>query len=988
MIQCCSCCGGGVHVAHAGLSNRPGLTKLDYRLGTHGAFRKAMLSRLSSSAYPELHRLRTRDAADFSIAFLDACATVADVLCFYQERLANEGYIETAAERRSLLELSRLIGYAPRPGVSASAYLAYTLEKGAAKAEIPKGSKASTIPGPGEDMQAFETSEALTAHEKWNSIKPRLTEPQTSASIREEKLYLKGTATQLKPGDRLLLKPTADRAVWQVARVQSLEAIETEKYTRVELKLLPRRGSRPAAEEPSVDETDTASRVGAGKSVTGLSSAVISALAKPAAVAPVGAKELQRSAAKAFETGQETFPRLLTHLQPAVAPTLYAAWNNAAPSNPVEIEVFALRIEARPFGHNAPLRFDHLDDETRRPVMGEWKASEPWNALTEKEKDDPEKTKDRNSETKPTEFHRLRTLYLDNDYEVSSLSEIVIEDRQDEVSIIRAVSAVKASISAYGLSGKTVKIQWEDLPADNDKKSKHGGDLPGGGDDAWLASDSDFASVRGVRVFAGGEKLELAERPIKDDICGEEIELDGVYEGLEAGQWLIVNGERTDIAGVTGIYASELVMLAGVEHHLESGEGGAAAGETYHSKITLEAQSFGAEGEPRPGLAYCYKRDTVTINANVVKATHGETRSEVLGSGKAAEAFQTIELKQFPLTHVSAPTASGIESTLEVLVNGVAWRETPSLAGENERSRRFGTRTDDESRTSVMFGDGTHGQRLPTGRENIRAAYRSGLGRQGNVKAKQISLLSSRPLGVKEVINPVRASGGADRESLAAIRSNAPASVTAFDRLVSIEDYSDFARTFGGVGKAAAAQVSHPQRGAVLHVTIAGDGDDPVEEGSDLFRNLRQALTLYGDEDVRIHLALRKRWAVIISAKVKVAPDFRWEFVEPVIRAQLLEKFGFERMELGGTLFRSAVFAAVQAVEGVDYVDIDVFDALDETQVKAAFTSSASVPLGLKEKISAGIASYSESAGNFATAGLAYLAPDMKDTLILQEIKS
>jgi hypothetical protein len=45
-------------------------------------------------------------------------------------------------------------------------------------------------------------------------------------------------------------------------------------------------------------------------------------------------------------------------------------------------------------------------------------------------------------------------------------------------------------------------------------------------------------------------------------------------------------------------------------------------------------------------LAYTYKRDTVTINANVAKASHGETRKEVLGSGDGSKALQQFTLKR------------------------------------------------------------------------------------------------------------------------------------------------------------------------------------------------------------------------------------------------------------------------------------------------------------------------------------------------------
>ncbi len=96
-----------------------------------------MLARLSSSDYPALAALKTRDDDDFSIAFLDATAVVLDILTFYQERLANESYLRTATQLYSLTQLSQLIGYQPSPGVSASTYLAFTHHRGHRPAHRP-----------------------------------------------------------------------------------------------------------------------------------------------------------------------------------------------------------------------------------------------------------------------------------------------------------------------------------------------------------------------------------------------------------------------------------------------------------------------------------------------------------------------------------------------------------------------------------------------------------------------------------------------------------------------------------------------------------------------------------------------------------------------------------------------------------------------------------------------------------------------------------
>src|SRR5271167_1842295 len=139
----CGCCVGIQIATPVSEVNPPGLSALSYRVGTYATFFETMVARLSNlyldvpspggngtnRIYP-LTQLTTRELTDPSIAMLDAWAIVADVLTFYQERIANEGYLMTATERRSILELARLVGYTLRPGVSASVYLAFTMATG------------------------------------------------------------------------------------------------------------------------------------------------------------------------------------------------------------------------------------------------------------------------------------------------------------------------------------------------------------------------------------------------------------------------------------------------------------------------------------------------------------------------------------------------------------------------------------------------------------------------------------------------------------------------------------------------------------------------------------------------------------------------------------------------------------------------------------------------------------------------------------------
>src|SRR5256885_955703 len=129
-LDSCHCCEALTAQTPAAVKNRPGLSAIAYRVGTHSQFKKSMLAALSDITRPALQNLKTRDNDDFSIALLDAVATAADVLTFYQERIANESYLRTAVERRSVLELAREIGYELSPGVAAETWLPFALETG------------------------------------------------------------------------------------------------------------------------------------------------------------------------------------------------------------------------------------------------------------------------------------------------------------------------------------------------------------------------------------------------------------------------------------------------------------------------------------------------------------------------------------------------------------------------------------------------------------------------------------------------------------------------------------------------------------------------------------------------------------------------------------------------------------------------------------------------------------------------------------------
>jgi len=248
------------------------------------------------------------------------------------------------------------------------------------------------------------------------------------------------------------------------------------------------------------------------------------------------------------------------------------------------------------------------------------------------------------------------------------------------------------------------------------------------------------------------------------------------------------------------------------------------------------------------------------------------------------------------------------------------------------------------------------------------------------------------------VINPLPASGGVDPENVDQARRNAPLAVMALDRLVSVQDYEDFARSYAGIGKALALRLSDGQRD-VVHISVAGIDDVPLERESDLFQNLLQALHDYGDPRLPVMMDVCERVLLLIKANVRLHPDYLWSSVEPKIRKELLSAFGFVSREPGQDVVQSEVVSAIQRVPGVVYVDLDILDAVSETEIlepaevakKMAnlMETSDAIKDELPEpRIVAEEARIEENRGinQIKPAQIAYLSSDIPEAIVLKEL--
>jgi hypothetical protein len=1085
----CSCCEGVDVLTPITVFNRPGLDAIAFRVGTHGSFLETMKARLSSSAYPALAELTTRESRDASIALLDAWATIADVLTFYQERIANEGYLGTAIERRSVLELARLVGYRLRPGLSASVYLAYTLEPTQETTIIEAGNKAQSIPGPNETPQVFETAERLIAYSGVNLMKPRVTQPQllNSPTFGEISLVVKGASLNLRVNDAVLLQftmlapvqvqtafyivtevtltPELDRTTLKLnlqgpapqflstalnLAAQAFVAVnDLSKYLDIAAfglsptsKTVEKTTQRLALLQTTIAGTaDDATKLAAldaelakllpfltsqyafafGHGWDGIASwlaLIITDLAAlksslvpfnltssssskttvapglpsfaemiepfklPQSLQPTGEARLNRSFPDIYGARSEFVAKMYGEINPQAKQFVKAILANAikvevpTPSSRAEgvIELtksHALRVRTYLAGHNMPV----VTRTTQGAPSTTLTLSPPNLAAYIEALQKSGSTAGTNQD--------LSAIALDAEYsQIKIGSQIAIRHPKinpDGLTIFvvsihnvtgAKVSQLTFSDVSFSCTVLTLDTPW--LPADESSSGN---------------SKESNAIVRNTTVFAQSEDFTLAETEIADDINFDQIELDpiieldGLYSDLEPGRWTIISGERvvidprTNQRINTGVQVSELVMVASVAHEAKTLVNGGL--------LEIKGEKLHTFLHPAQPPAYRYRRSTVKIYGNVVRATHGETRTEVLGSGDGSQELQSFQLRQPPLTHLAAPNPSGTESTLEVRVNNVRWREAPNLFVLSPNDRNYITKIDDDGKTTVIYGDGEHGARLPTGIENIKAVYRQGLGKDGNVKSDQIKLPLTKPLGVKGVNNPLPASGGVDKEPRDQARINAPIAVLALDRLVSVQDYADFARTFAGIAKASAQRLSDGVR-EVVHLTIAGAGNIPIDITSDLYRNLVAALGRFGDPLQPLQVESFERVLLVVSAKVSLLPDYLWEHVKEKIRASLWDKLSFDSRELGKGVTLSEVLSLIQAVLGVNYVDFDVLDSVSEKKLKEDPDFGAK--LTLHPRVNARLAKLDVSTKDILPAQLVFLSREAADTLILEEV--
>ncbi len=470
-----------------------------------------------------------------------------------------------------------------------------------------------------------------------------------------------------------------------------------------------------------------------------------------------------------------------------------------------------------------------------------------------------------------------------------------------------------------------------------------------------------------LRIHAwGNDRCSVPEGATEAWLYAPRGDSPAVRPALQAGDHLLLEEVRGPATGLpadadpTRRQVVELVEVADDEDELFAA-----------ALVDGELQLRGPTGDPLPLLRVRWRRDdavrvpfalsrrdpdlgaltNLTIaRGNIVPADHGITvRDETTPLPATADARFRLRLERAPLTMTDLPDGGSQPAVgLRVTEEGgepERWSVVPDLLDSPPAERHFVAELDDDGRAVLRFGDGEHGRSI-AGATELRATYRIGGGRRGNVPAGAVAHLAL-PAAVaadwiRSVRNPLPAVGGRDPETLDAARTRAPhafrarplRAVTAADWVRFASELPDVQSAFAHLrwtGSWYAVVVALDPRSPADLVTGA-DGRISLEPGFE--QRTRARLERFRLAGYDLELLAPTFVPLELEVEVCVAPGhFRSDVAAAVgetLSARRLPDgrlglFHAENLTFGRPVHASRIYAAVEAVPGVDTAVVRTF---------------------------------------------------------------
>jgi predicted phage baseplate assembly protein len=295
--------------------------------------------------------------------------------------------------------------------------------------------------------------------------------------------------------------------------------------------------------------------------------------------------------------------------------------------------------------------------------------------------------------------------------------------------------------------------------------------------------------------------------------------------------------------------------------------------------------------------------------------------------------------KRPPLSAAAAMTWSLRDLMPQVQLEGTLgeierpWSAKRDLLGSAPNAHEFVVEVESDGSASLRFGDDEYGLRPAPGTQ-FAATYRVGNGTRGNIGAESLGHIVSSDSGIAGVSNPMPAAGGLEPEPIEQVKQEAPSAFRVQERAVTADDYAGVAERHPDVLKAVAT-IRWTGSWQTVFISVDRLGGRAVDHAFkedvisflDRYRMAGQDVEIEGPVEVPLEIEI----SVCVNA----------DYFRSDVEGDLLKVFsntthpdgsrGFfhpDNFTFGQPVYLSAIYAAAQAVQGVNFVEVTTFQRL------------------------------------------------------------
>lgn len=269
-----------------------------------------------------------------------------------------------------------------------------------------------------------------------------------------------------------------------------------------------------------------------------------------------------------------------------------------------------------------------------------------------------------------------------------------------------------------------------------------------------------------------------------------------------------------------------------------------------------------------------------------------------------------------------------VEGSMSLTIDNETWSLVDTFAYSGPNDKVYKVEVNDSMVPTIYFGDGINGM-LPALNSKLIGSYYLTYGQASNIESNQfnqvpskiLSLIPNKGLKVKQ---EYPASGGSNYENFEALKKRVPMSLKTLGVAISKEDYESIAMLQDGVLKAYAEYIC----GKKVRVYIIPDNYGVASNWliSEVQTKLEASKVITTSIQVLPVYIARLRFKIeVFGSKSYTSLD-----ISNQVQEALLNKFSWENSNLNSLVKLSDVYALLDNLQVVDYVNISSMYLLTE----------------------------------------------------------